>query len=338
MTGRESRAEPGSAESDASDAWLRRAAFGDLPAAEVWSAAATGSARQRWLAAVVLGGQGRYAAAAALLDPLTRHADPVLAALAGSALASHHRQLGGHAAARRRDAAALGRLAVLPGSDQATDPDSVDPDSTDWDSVNPDSVDLDGVDGRGALVDALLGLAADALGLGRLAEARRLLARARGPAVGWRAEVRIGWVTAEIELAAGRADRAVAPAEAAAGVARAAGAVRHSLKSDLVLGTALAVAGTPAGRDRAARLLKCVLSHTQVLPPLVWPSGLVLNAYDPTGVSDALDRATGALTCVLRRADAHGRRLASASPWMPTTLLRSGDPPNADPRTKFLTD
>ncbi len=50
--------------------------------------------------------------------------------------------------------------------------------------------------------DVLLGLAADAVGAGRLGEARRLVARA--PRAGWRAAVRRGWVSAEIELSAGR--------------------------------------------------------------------------------------------------------------------------------------
>jgi len=82
------------------DDFLREAAFGGNPGADV-SKAAQGTPRQRWLAAVVLGGQGHYAAATALLTELRHTADPVLASLAASTLASQRRQVGGHAAARR---------------------------------------------------------------------------------------------------------------------------------------------------------------------------------------------------------------------------------------------
>jgi hypothetical protein len=300
---------------------LRRAAFGDRPDAQVWPAVHSDAARERWLAAVVLGAQGHYAAAATVLTALLRHRGPVLASLAGSTLASHRRQLGGHAAARRLDAFALGRLRESAHAEPDADP--------------------DGVDTAGAAVDALLGLAADAIGLGRIGEARRLHAAAeKASGGGWRSEVRLGWVAAEIELASGRAEQAVAPAEAAVSVARAAGSARHVLKSDLVLSAALVVWGTPDGRERGVRTLQCDLNHTARLglASLVWPTALVLLEHDPAGAARALDRARKALSCVLRGSDPEGRRLALESPWVPTVLLRSGEPPNADPQANFLTD
>ncbi|EHR49059.1 hypothetical protein SacmaDRAFT_0763, partial [Saccharomonospora marina XMU15] len=49
---------------------LRRAAFGDAPAITDRALAAATTPRSQWLAAVLLGARGRYAAAAALVRPL----------------------------------------------------------------------------------------------------------------------------------------------------------------------------------------------------------------------------------------------------------------------------
>ncbi|HWO62909.1 MAG TPA: hypothetical protein VNO31_23045, partial [Umezawaea sp.] len=178
---------------------LRRSAFGDSPETPVWSTLPNGSARERWLAAVVLGGQGHYAAAATVLGALLHDRDRVVASLAASTFASHRRQLGGHAVARGLDARAL-----------ATAPTAGAPDR-------------DGVDAAGARADALLGLAADAIGAGRTGEARRLHALVEP--LCWRTEVRRGWVAAEIELAEGRAEAAIAPAVRAVAASASAGAM-----------------------------------------------------------------------------------------------------------------
>lgn len=293
---------------------LRRAAFGDSPDRDVWAALSSSSSRVRWLAAVVLGGQGHYSAAATVLDALRHDPDPVIASLSLSTRASHHRQLGAHHLARPLDGAALARVRSTGGGDP------------------------DGIDADGARTDALLGLAADSLGAQRLDEARRLLARVETGS--WRSEVRKGWVTAEVELASGQAHAAVAPAEEAYGVATSRKALRHELKSALVLGTSLVVWGTPDGSTRGVELVECELNHsvTKGLHPLIWPSALVLVGHAPTVGATAIDRATKALSCVLRRADPVSRQVALDSPWVPTGLLRSGEPPNADPQTNFLTD
>lgn len=261
---------------------LEQAAFGDRPDLDPGTPT---DPRSRWLAAVVLGGQGRYAAAAALLADLITGRDPVLAALAASTLASHRRQLGGHQAARALDAEGLRRLAAV--SEPA------------------------------ASSDVLLGLAADALGVGRLDEARRLVAAAdRLPDVGWRGTLRLAWVSAEIELSAARAPVAISHAERAAELAADAGSVRHRIKSALVLGAALGA----AGQGERARPLVASARDDAVdlgLLSLVWPGALILAELDPTNAEEHCRCAAVALHSVLRRADPVGRLLAERSPWVP---------------------
>jgi len=260
---------------------LAAAAFGDRPDLPV--SAVPDEPRERWLAAVVLGGQGRYAAAAALLNDLITHPDPETAALACATLASHRRQLGGHAAARVLDAAGHARVAGRTGLAEARS-------------------------------DVLLGLAADAVGAGRLGEARRLVARA--PEAGWRGAVRRGWVSAEIELSAGAAAAAVAHASPAADLAAGSGSVRHRIKSGLVLGAALAANGEHAA---AAKIVRPALDLAEDLGllSLVWPGALIMADLDPEGGGDFCQCAGLALQSVLRRADPVGRRLAERSPWVP---------------------
>lgn len=267
---------------------LGRAAFGDRPQESVRAIPA--QPRERWLAAVVLGGQGWYARAAALLGDLVTHSDPELAALACATLASHRRQLGGHAAARVLDAAGHARLAGRP----------------------------DLVEARS---DVLLGLAADALGAGRLVEARRLVARA--PRAGWRQQVRHGWVRAEIELSAGDAAQAVAHAEPAAERAADSGSVRHRIKSGMVLGAALAARGD---RAAAAKFVGPALDDARELGllSLVWPGELIMAELDPGQADRHCRWAALALRSVLRRTDPVGRRLARRSPWVPRAAGPSG--------------
>jgi hypothetical protein len=259
---------------------LINAAFGDQPHLSITAIPA--DPHERWLAAVVLGGQGHYARAATLLSALQTEPDPVIASLAQSTLASHRRQLGGHAAARPLDAAALRRG-----------------------RPNPE-----------AMSDALLGLAADALGVGRQTEARRLIASAAGLDAGWRAGIRLGWVRAEVELGAGRAELAVPHAERAAERAAASGSTRHRIKSDLVLGAALAANGN---RERAVRLLTGTGAEASDLGllPLLWPCALLLAELEPRAVAAHRRVAGDAVHRVLRRADPQGRGLAARSPWVP---------------------
>ncbi|MBP2322546.1 hypothetical protein JOF56_002931 [Kibdelosporangium banguiense] len=293
---------------------LRLAAFGNRPDTPI---PATHTSRDRWLAAVVLGGQGRYAAASALLSGLLRDPDPVIASLAASTLGSHRRQVGGHEVAKRLDAAALARLTGTGDGDR------------------------DGIDFLGARSDALLGLAADNLGTGRLVAARRLIdaADALGD-VGWRGQVRLGWVRAEVELADSRPKVALPIAEAALRRARAARAARHIAKSEMILSATLASCGGVTERIRARQLAAGVVDWGIELDllPLVWPCSLLLADLEPAKAEVHRRRAAGALHCVLRRADPIARRLAASSPWVPDTLLVQGEPTRTGIRANSFTE
>jgi hypothetical protein len=279
---------------------LVAAAFGDRPDAAVPSDVAGVDA---WLAAVTLGGQGHYARAAALLRPLLA-GPPVLAALAGSAMASHLRQLGGHAEARRHDSAAARRLTEAPLGAGRTE----------------------------AWVDVLLGLAADSIGLGRPVVAQRLhesAVRAAGAGdVGWRVTVRIEWLATEIALATDRPAVTVPHAERAVAVASAHGGTRHTVKSTMMLGAALLSGGTPDGRSRAEGLLTdaMAVSLTRGMLPLVWPCALLLAELAPASEADMGQILDRALTSIFARSDPAMRRISAASAWMPTPLDRSGEP------------
>ena len=85
----------------------------------------------------------------------------------------------------------------------------------------------------------LIGLAADAVGLGRLREVDTNLGRVPRAGRDWRVRVRLAWVRCERELLAGRPAAAVRHARAAAALATRHRAVRHQAKSYLFLGAAL---------------------------------------------------------------------------------------------------
>jgi hypothetical protein len=210
---------------------LVEAAFGERP--DTWPLPAATSPRQLWLRAVAAGGQGRYGSAYRDLEALRRSgASGPLQSLAHSTHGSFLRQLGWHAVARGWD----GRAAALAGADPE------------------------------ARADALIGLAADALGVGRFAAAATLLARVDlTPAtVPDRLPVRRGWVAAELAMASGDGRTAVRHAQEAVELAHAmaAGSARHRVKSDVVLAAALCSAGSlerarpvaDAALDAAGRL------------------------------------------------------------------------------------
>jgi len=272
------------------------AAFGDRPDLPITALPTEPS--HRWLAAVALGGQGRYAAAATVLDPLLRCADPVLAALAAATLASHRRQLGGHGHARILDAAGHARLAAAGLLEAGPRP-------------------------AEARSDVLLGLAADAVGAARLQEARRLITAANRVPAGWRHEIRTGWVSAEVELMAGDPAAAVRRAEPAADRAAASGSVRHRIKAALVLGAALSARGD---RARAVGIVDTALADATDLGllSLVWPGALIMAGLEPARGASFRRCAAVALQSVLLRADPIGRRLANRSSWVPQLAGPSG--------------
>ncbi len=255
------------------------AAFGRRP--DLLISAVPDEPRARWLAAVVLGGQGHYARAASLLSTVVGRPDD-LGALAAATLASHRRQLGGHAAARALDARAVAAAT-----------------------------------GDEARCDALLGLAADAIGAGRLDEARR--DRDRAPGSTWRSRVRVAWVSAEIELSAGRADLARPYAERA--MAEAEG-TRHRIKSVIILGAALAGADPGMARKLVTQARDDATDLD--LLSLVWPASLLLADVDPDEEPSHRRRANDVLHSVLRRSDPRGRELAERSPWVPSVTGPTG--------------
>jgi hypothetical protein len=290
----------------------------------------TPAASDRWIFAVTLGGQGYYAAAAAELGRLLadRRVPLPVAAHAAITLASHRRQLGGHALARPLDALGL-RLATaaLRGG-----------------SGRPDA---DGTDAWAARTDALVGLAADALGTGDPGGAARLLDAADRSNEGhpsWRPGVRAGWVRAESALLRGAAGEAVRPAERALVASRAAGSLRHEVKSRIVVAvTRSAYDRSPAVARRAvADLDDAARVALRIgLLPLVWPAclaaadllttGPLANEWSRVAVrkspSDTTSGATRrrhsagvTLSVILARADPAGRRLVGESPWLPGPL------------------
>jgi hypothetical protein len=237
---------------------LAAAAFGDQPGR--WPLPAATTANQLWWRAVAAGGQGRYGSAyrdlAVLRSGATsgRLATP-LVSLAHSTQGSFLRQLGWHARARGWD----GRALALAGADPE------------------------------ARADALIGLAADALGVGRFAAAAALLSRADSAlaacpikgSVPERLPVRRRWVAAELAMACGDGALAVRHAEDAVEFAKAMSlttgqaSTRHRIKSEVVLAAALCSAGAT---ERARTVAEAALDATgrSGLVPLRWAVACLL--------------------------------------------------------------
>lgn len=223
------------------------AAFGAEPGC--WPLPSATEPDLLWLRAVAAGGQGRYASARADIAELIRRTPGGrLASLALSTQASFLRQLGWHQLARGWD----GRAYACAGDDHE------------------------------AGVDALIGLSADALGVGRLAasaafleRAADLLANADTPPP--RLAIRLAWVRAELAMAGGHGHAAVR--HAGDGVTLAESALpalrRHRVKSDVVLAAALCSAGDLAG---ARALADAALADTDTygLIPLRWALSCLL--------------------------------------------------------------
>lgn len=205
------------------DRRLTEAAFGDRPGD--WPLPTAASAAELWLRAVASGGQGRYGSAYHDLAALRRGgAHGRLLSLAHSTQGSFLRQQGWHDLARGWD----GRALALAGADAE------------------------------ARADALIGLAADALGVGRFAAAAALLARADAQlvpgAVPDRVPVRRRWVAAELAMARGDGAGAVGHAREAVRLVgeMAVPSARHRVKSQVVLAAALCTVGDAEGARAVA--------------------------------------------------------------------------------------
>ncbi len=126
-----------------------------------------------------------------------------------------------------------------------------------------------------AVVDGLVGRAADAVGLGDEAAAAEYLDQARQCVTHSRDRIRVAWVACEIDLLSDRPAAAAAEADRALETARHLSWPRHQAKSALFLGAAL----RHSDPERAIPLLHEVASEAEQLSlrPLVWPVVLVLG-------------------------------------------------------------
>ncbi len=251
---------------------LADAAFGSEPGG--WPLPAPHTPLDTWHRAVASGGQGRYANALADLESLGRIPDAgPLTSLALSTRASFLRQLGGHGDASRWD----GRAWALAGDDPE------------------------------AGTDALVGLAADALGVGRFAVSTALLHRARTViAVGEpsgsvvRPAVRLAWVSAELAMAMGEGATAVGHAERAVSLAEATGSARHAVKSSVVLAAALCCSGESAASRRVADAA-LALAQRLDLVPLSWALACLLadvgsDSHPPDAIACIRDVSAATVT------------------------------------------
>ncbi|MGH3725323.1 MAG: hypothetical protein ACRDUS_14530 [Mycobacterium sp.] len=226
-------------------ALLADAAFGPRPA--TWPLSPASTREDAWLRGVALGGAGRYAAAHAELDALVSGPPDRLVSLALSARASLVRQLGWHVHARGLD----GRALAVAGADAE------------------------------ARADALIGLAADALGLARFPLAHALLEQAESMSAHgdtrwpWRLPLRLAWVHAELAMVSGEGPRSLRYARTAEQLVADVPSVRHQVKTAMVLAAALSSAGQFAESAAvAARGLEA--ATTNGLVPLRWALAAML--------------------------------------------------------------
>lgn len=263
---------------DRSDADLLAAAFG-ADGGPVGPAASP--AGRTWLRAVALAGRGRFAAARSLTSAI---ADGPFASGARCLEASMLRQSGRHRAASGPDGAAL----ALAMSEQPKSSLTV-----------------------ASCVDAAVGLAADALGTGRYALARRLLERAdeflaapadrasvlvgggpSGSEPWWtvpRARLRRDWVSAELAVYSG--DLAGAR-DAVAGLLAAdpgLGRPRHHAKTLLIAGSAAMVVGD-SDRSRALVAEAYCVAAESGLNPLQWAGAKLMEVLSADGQGEAFVR------------------------------------------------
>ncbi|RZT88323.1 hypothetical protein EV383_5262 [Pseudonocardia sediminis] len=196
----------------------------------------------RWAHAVSLGGRGHYAAAATVLDGLrTGHrVPPAVRAHAAITRAAHLRQLGAHRLAAALDGRGL-HLARL--AHPAPEPGTPRPGTPRPGAPRPGAPSSE-VLAADAVADALVGLAADAVGRWDAAAAGRLLDRAEPwCAGGGRPAVRWHWVRAETALLSDDPSAAVRAGDDAVRASGELGSERHLLKSRLVRAVARSVAG-----------------------------------------------------------------------------------------------
>jgi hypothetical protein len=211
-----------------------------------------------WLLGVALSASGRYGGALRVLAPLVEAGEGadvgeigpevrLFASLAAATAASIHRGIGRHDAATGFDSRGLA-LTEGPGE---------------------------------AAFDCLLGLASDAVGSGRLDDARERLAQSEAVLEGhggdwWRQRVRLGWARAEVALLAEQPHDAILAAAGAVAGAEAARAPRHVAKGLLFQGVAELQAGSA---DALATLRRAAsLADGLGAVPLIWQARALIGA------------------------------------------------------------
>ncbi|SDR18929.1 hypothetical protein SAMN04489765_3715 [Tsukamurella pulmonis] len=266
--------------SDAATEVLLAAAFG-ADCGPVGPLAAPGGAA--WLRAVALAGAGRFAAARTVAASV---GDGPFAAAARCLEASMLRQSGRHRTATGPDGAALALAAAQPGEPAS------------------------GL--RTALmVDATVGLAADALGTGRYPLSARLLARADEhlaaqcdgsapasvPEPWWtvpRARLRRDWVAAELAVYSGDAAGAGAAVPALLAADPGESRPRHRAKTLLIAGAAAMASGD--GERAEALVGKAYHVATEAgLNPLRWAGAKMMSGLSGAGQGAQMSRVAAAL-------------------------------------------
>lgn len=257
----------------AGDGGFRAAAWGDDPGR--WPLPAATDPLDKWRRAVALGGQGRYSAACAELDEAERTVAVTagLRSLMASTRASWSRQMGAHVRAARYDGAAIALVGL------------------DTTRVGPFI--------SQARCDALTGLAADALGVGRFFAADALLTRCEDLMVRegnceslWRQRLRLRWVRAELAMVSGDGAGAVRHAFDARELATETDSLRHITKTELIVAAAVGSLGDiERSRHIAHSVLDACSEHGLV--PLRWAAAMLT-----AGLGDAPASASIIAECV----------------------------------------
>ena len=240
----------------------------------------------------------------------------VVASLAASTLASHRRQLGGHALALSLDGLAVRKASRRsPGAGTAMGI------LTAWMSTARSWTAWWGW--RRTIWGSASWPPRRSCWRGPLGRCGgRVLAR-RGP-IGLgarRAGARLRW-----------ACRQVSPAKRAREVARERGSVRHVVKSELILGAALGAMGEQENGKQATKLVTNALTTARRYGwrSLIWPAQLLLFDLDVSLADWKGSKVTNELKELLGFADPVGSRLAQASPVGADLAFFLGDRGRAD--------
>lgn len=222
-----------------------------------WPMPAATDAEGRWFRAVALAGQGRYSLATSELDVAESESEAAraLRSVMASTRASWLRQTGAHTRAARYDGEAISLVGI---------------------ESSADSVRI-----LEARCDALTGLAADALGIGRLSTSHVLLARCSAlldssPDSLWRPRLRLDWVKAELAMAGGDGPSAVRHALDARERATDTVSLRHRVKTELIVAAAQCSVGNVQQSVATAYSVLDACSEHELMP-LRWAAAMLLN-------------------------------------------------------------